>query len=48
VLQLGDQRELVLQLLHSLRRALRQPLHRYLVAVRENALNKSHTNALCC
>ena len=44
VLELGHQRELVLQLLHSLRRAPRQPLHRYLLAVGEDTLNKSKPN----
>ena len=37
--QLGHQGQLVLQLIHPLPRALRQALHRYLVAVRENTLN---------
>ena len=46
VLQLGDQRELVLQLLHSLRRALRQPLHGYLVAIGENTLDEPKQQAL--
>jgi len=44
VLQLGHQRELVLQLLRSLRRAVRQPLHRYFLAVGEDTLNKSKPN----
>ena len=44
VLQLGHQRELVLQLLRSLRRAVRQPLHRYFLTVGEDTLNKSKPN----
>jgi hypothetical protein len=46
VLQLGYQSELVLELLHSLRRVLRQPLHRYFVAVGEDALNSSNQSVM--